>query len=210
MTTDGQRHAPTIDDTLDFVNTLELSEKGSIEHLGTLDAALDWLVERRLLRPDAASAERRRAGLGRGSASRLAGIHRLRDALREVADAVAVERPADPDAVDAVNRTLRAREVIELAPAPDGISVGDRDAVDAVGDALARLVEPLAETVESGRTDRLRVCENATCRWVFFDRSRGGHRRWCDMRTCGNRVKAARHRAKLRESQASAEGDVRA
>lgn len=205
MTTDGHRHAPTLDDTLDFVNTLELSAKGPIEHLGTLDLALDWLVDRALLDPAAASAERGSAGLGRGSASRLAGIHRVRDALREVADAVAVERPADRDAVDVVNRTLRAREVIELTPAADGISVGDRDAADAVGDALARLVEPLAETVVSGRTDRLRVCENETCRWVFFDRSRGGHRRWCDMRTCGNRAKAARHRAKLRESQVSPE-----
>lgn len=198
MTNDGRRHAASLDDTLDFVNTLELSEAGPIEHLPSLDAALAWLADRGLLGADAASAERRAAGIGRGAAGRLTGIHRVRDALREVADAVAVERPADPEAVEIVNRTLRSREVIELAPTAEGISVRERDAIDALGDALARLVEPLAETVISGRADRLRVCENETCRWVFFDRSRGGRRRWCDMRTCGNRVKARRHRERAR------------
>jgi predicted RNA-binding Zn ribbon-like protein len=208
MTTDGHRHAASLDDSLDFVNTLELSDSGPIEHLPSLDAALAWLADRGLLHPDAASAERRAAGIGRGAAGRLAGIHRVRDALREVADAVAVERPADPEAVEIVNRTLRSREVIELAPAQDGISVRERDAIDALGDALARLVEPLAETVVSGRADRLRVCENETCRWVFFDRSRGGHRRWCDMRTCGNRVKARRHRERVRVARSETPPDA--
>ncbi|HEX9739118.1 MAG TPA: CGNR zinc finger domain-containing protein, partial [Candidatus Limnocylindria bacterium] len=32
------------------------------------------------------------------------------------------------------------------------------------------------------------------------DRSPTGRRRWCDMRTCGNQAKAARHRARVREA----------
>jgi predicted RNA-binding Zn ribbon-like protein len=47
--------------------------------------------------------------------------------------------------------------------------------------------------------DRLRVCANTGCRDVFVDRSPGGKRRWCDMRTCGNQAKVARHRARARE-----------
>jgi predicted RNA-binding Zn ribbon-like protein len=31
---------------------------------------------------------------------------------------------------------------------------------------------------------------------VFFDGTKNGRRRWCDMGTCGNRAKAARHRAR--------------
>jgi len=31
---------------------------------------------------------------------------------------------------------------------------------------------------------------------VFLDATKNGLRRWCDMGTCGNRAKAARHRAK--------------
>ncbi len=41
--------------------------------------------------------------------------------------------------------------------------------------------------------ERLRSCPR--CGWLFVDTSRGGKRRWCSMRTCGNREKAARHNA---------------
>lgn len=40
--------------------------------------------------------------------------------------------------------------------------------------------------------ERLRSCPR--CGWLFLDTSRGGRRRWCSMRTCGNREKVSRHR----------------
>jgi predicted RNA-binding Zn ribbon-like protein len=39
---------------------------------------------------------------------------------------------------------------------------------------------------------------------VFFDESRGGQRRWCDMATCGNQAKAARHRARAKAGKTGA------
>jgi predicted RNA-binding Zn ribbon-like protein len=82
--------------------------------------------------------------------------------------------------------------------AADGITLGHRHVGDGLDDALATLIEPVVREIASGRRDRLRICANETCRWVFFDESRTGKRRWCDMSTCGNRAKAARHRARLR------------
>ncbi|MGK9168199.1 CGNR zinc finger domain-containing protein [Inquilinus limosus] len=41
--------------------------------------------------------------------------------------------------------------------------------------------------------ERLRSCPR--CGWLFVDTSRGGKRRWCSMRTCGNREKVSRHNA---------------
>lgn len=46
--------------------------------------------------------------------------------------------------------------------------------------------------------DRLRICPGDNCGWVFLDSSRNGHRRWCDMATCGNVAKARRHYARTR------------
>ena len=40
--------------------------------------------------------------------------------------------------------------------------------------------------------ERLRSCPR--CEWLFVDTSRGGMRRWCSMRACGNREKVSRHR----------------
>jgi predicted RNA-binding Zn ribbon-like protein len=43
---------------------------------------------------------------------------------------------------------------------------------------------------------RLRACGSETCRWVFLDTSKNHTRRWCDMKTCGNRMKARRFHAR--------------
>ena len=58
------------------------------------------------------------------------------------------------------------------------------------------------------QAEAIRVCASDTCEWVFYDTSRTGRRRWCDMATCGNRAKAARHRARTKgasKAEASAE-----
>ena len=57
----------------------------------------------------------------------------------------------------------------------------------------------MARELTQGRPERLRVCENEECRWIFLDTSHSGKRKWCDMRTCGNRVKVARHRQRRRD-----------
>jgi len=41
---------------------------------------------------------------------------------------------------------------------------------------------------------RLRHCENAACRVVFFDDSRPGARRWCAPNRCGDRIRARAYR----------------
>jgi predicted RNA-binding Zn ribbon-like protein len=42
---------------------------------------------------------------------------------------------------------------------------------------------------------RLHACASDTCRWLFLDTSKNRTRRWCDMKTCGNRAKARRYNA---------------
>ena len=101
------------------------------------------------------------------------------------------------DALTTVNQALHARQVIELAPSPDGVSVDHRHVGDPIDDALARLSEAMVTELTSGHPDRFRICDDDTCRWIFYDTSRTARRRWCDMATCGNRAKAARHRAKM-------------
>jgi hypothetical protein len=65
----------------------------------------------------------------------------------------------------------------------------------------AHLAMGLAELVVSGESQRVRSCASPTCRDVFVDLSRNRSRRYCDSRTCGNRLHVAAYRA--RRSQAS-------
>ncbi len=51
----------------------------------------------------------------------------------------------------------------------------------------------------SGSMDRVRACAAETCRWLFLDTSKNHTRRWCEMKVCGNRMKARRFQARQRQ-----------
>lgn len=55
-----------------------------------------------------------------------------------------------------------------------------------------------------GGPDRaaLHWCADETCTRPFVDRSRGGRRKWCGMRGCGDRAKAAAYRERRRAGRA--------
>ena len=121
-----------------------------------------------------------------------------RAGIRELVDATVEGRSASAAQLAVVNQALRTPFVYQLVPAPDGVTVSHRHEGDPIDGALARLAEIVAREVSQGDPDRLRVCANDECRWVFHDTSRSGRRKWCDMASCGNRAKAARHRARQR------------
>jgi len=58
----------------------------------------------------------------------------------------------------------------------------------------------LACVVVTGELGRLRVCEAPGCSRVLVDLSRNRCRRYCDSRTCGNRMHVAAYRARRREA----------
>ena len=196
-------HDIALDLSFEFLNTRELESGAPVDHFRTADDAFDWLAGHGVIHDELLDVERRRTTTVPGAGDRALGrIRRVRDSLREVTDAIVERRPPTSAAVTEVNRALRAREVIQLEAAADGVEVGHRHIGDPIDDGLARLVEPVVREISSGQPQRLRICANDTCRWAFFDDSPTGRRRWCDMATCGNRAKAARHRARQKAAAA--------
>ncbi|MFD7710817.1 CGNR zinc finger domain-containing protein [Streptomyces sp. NPDC059785] len=61
----------------------------------------------------------------------------------------------------------------------------------------------LAFFVVAGEQERLRRCEAPDCRRAFVDLSRNRSRRYCDSRTCGNRLHVAAYRARRKEAEAA-------
>lgn len=55
-----------------------------------------------------------------------------------------------------------------------------------------------AQLITSGDMQMLRACGDPQCRWLFLDTSKNHTRRWCDMKICGNRMKARRFKAQHR------------
>ncbi len=61
----------------------------------------------------------------------------------------------------------------------------------------------LAHVVAAGEVDRLRVCEAPDCEAVLLDLSRNRSKRYCDARTCGNRLNVAAYRERKRSASVS-------
>ncbi|MGE0212045.1 MAG: CGNR zinc finger domain-containing protein [Parvibaculaceae bacterium] len=176
---------------LDFLNTISDTGKTRKENkLQNWSAVRRWAVAsklvtetdiRRFTDADVLENEATLAGL----------IH-----FREIAYAamIALAGPATPDH-QAISRLKdRIREAITRSTL--GIENGrfrwqpDPASRCRWQDAIALAFEDLLRSEE---LERVRQCKR--CTWFFVDRGRGRGRRWCDMRTCGNRAKAQSHRA---------------
>jgi hypothetical protein len=113
-------------------------------------------------------------------------LARLRDE-RTLARALIGLTAADLPAWLAELDTLLAPISFRLSA--DGSLRAVREGWDGLADALLPAIRSLADERE-----RLTVCGNPKCRWVFVDRSPNRSRVWCEMAVCGNRMKVGRHR----------------
>ena len=186
---------------LDFVNTDDLRRGVRIDVLRDFDTLVQWLGAARVLDAERASGINRRAEQQpAGAAAALVDARRVRAALRNLAERGAMQEKARADALAEINRVLgRSAGTRRVESGDDG---SFRQSFVPVGDAFAGLmipvVESAAEALVGGELLRVRRCADGRCPRVFYDSTRNGRRRWCDMATCGNRAKAARFRARER------------
>jgi predicted RNA-binding Zn ribbon-like protein len=186
-------HQASLGDALDFINTLEYDKGEPYEHLTDVATTVQWLQRHELLHKEMVSDLIERYE-HEDPQPALLRVRKVRAALRELLDATVEARQPQSSALREVNRALRAPYLIELVPAKDGVSLDHRHEGDPLAGALARLSEAVARELTQGDPRRMRICANDECRWAFRDYSPAGRRKWCDMSTCGNRAKAARHR----------------
>ena len=199
-------HQASLGDGLDFVNTLEYSKGLPSDYLTDASVAVNWFQEHALLHRETASELIGEVTADEQTATRLLQrVQKTRAALRDLLDAAVEKRPPSDSALREVNRALRANYIYELVPAADGVSLDHRHEGDPISGALARLSEAIARELTQEDKERLRICANDECRWVFRDNSPAGRRKWCDMSSCGNRAKAARHRERQKQKAESVE-----
>ena len=123
----------------------------------------------------------------------------LRALVRDIAARRARGEAPTRAQVAAINRVMRdGLHFHALRPVRGGNEFRMEPVGDALDQARAAVAGSLAHYLADHDDGRLRVCADEACGWLFIDRSPAGRRRWCDMRTCGNRAKVARHRARAR------------
>jgi predicted RNA-binding Zn ribbon-like protein len=177
---------------LDLVNTLDwrFRPSGTEELLKTYNDLLRFTEQSKLLgiRPSA---------VGRAGPKALAQCRELREALAEIFYARLDGRQPSTAARHRLERYFqeaRQKQKLNWKQSPRLVwdwSGMERDAELPVW-ALAMSA---SELMTSEAVDRVRACDNTECRWLFLDTSKNHTRRWCDMKVCGNRMKARRFKA---------------
>jgi predicted RNA-binding Zn ribbon-like protein len=123
-------------------------------------------------------------------------VRRLRDRVRQVFDA-----GSDRDAATVVNELVSGAQVAprltnhgghgwHMHYSPQEATLAERLGVDG-GMALAQVIA-------AGERDRIRGCAAPGCARVLVDLSRNRSKRYCDARTCGNRLHVAAYRERRR------------
>ncbi|MEP7040232.1 MAG: CGNR zinc finger domain-containing protein [Chloroflexota bacterium] len=186
---------------ISFGNTLEYERGEPRDAVPDISSLLAWLREQRLIsgRGLAAEAARLRRDPDE-TARRLERFQHLRNVLHSVAAEVTDSGHPTSEQLHDLNHILRhGLHYHQIERDPDGTRYAFAQVGDRLDQARATIASSLAQFLADDAPSRLRVCANAGCRYLFIDRSPTGRRRWCDMRTCGNQAKVARHRARARD-----------
>jgi predicted RNA-binding Zn ribbon-like protein len=186
---------------LDFVNSDDAvvdRDAPPFDILDEFDRFLAWLEAAGVTDAERAHALSRRAQQQpTGANAALYEARRMRNVLRALAErgGAAGDR-ATVTAVAEINRML-GRSAGSRRVEANGDGTFARTFVTA-GDVFAGLAIPIiesaADSLVAGELARVKRCRDPRCDRVFYDATKNGSRRWCEMATCGNRAKAARHR----------------
>lgn len=176
---------------LDFTDTVDWRTsnhaKDTIDSYGAL---LEWSRNKGLLNPREAGA------LGRVAAREdltpvLTEATRLREAIYHIFSAIAHEKKAARKDLEILNAYL-AKSLSRMAvkETDEGYEWGlSCDTSPEM--MLYQIAESAAMLLTSDELARVRECANEEegCGSLFLDNSKSQTRRWCSMRSCGNRMK---------------------
>lgn len=68
---------------------------------------------------------------------------------------------------------------------------------------LLLIVEQAHQLLFFKEISHIKECGN--CGWLFLDTSKSNKRKWCNMKTCGNEVKARRHYQRIKDKSSNNE-----
>ena len=101
-----------------------------------------------------------------------------------------VPEPATLEIID------RAMEWGGVRPALSAQGLGWSANTGGTAGLVGQVLRLVVAAMIDGTWLRLKICDNDTCQWAFYDHSRSRTGRWCSMQVCGNRNKQQRFRGK--------------
>lgn len=190
---------------VDFVNTVDWRTEPERfeEKLSSFAELVRWAQKHEILSEAAAGkALRRGHDHPRVAGQILDRAIRLRDAIYRILSAQAAEREARRPDLDLVSAEAASfAERIQLRPLDGGLRWEWNGKDDALDRVLWPLVMSATGLLTSDALDRIRECEGPGCGWIILDLTKNRSRRWCEMKTCGNRAKVRRFYERHKEEK---------
>jgi predicted RNA-binding Zn ribbon-like protein len=187
---------------LDLVNTLDwrFRESGSEELLETYSDLLRFAAQSGLL--SARQARQLRDTSASAGSRVLAATRELREAIAEVLYGRLDGHKPSSMPIKTLERLFKtAREGQKLVWSGPRFKWDWAELEASPEFPLWLLSRSASGLMLSENMANVRACDNLECRWLFLDTSKSHRRRWCDMRICGNRMKARRFKAQRRASE---------
>src|SRR5208282_2398989 len=187
---------------LDFVNTLDwrFRSSGSAELLNHYADLLRFSEQSGLMTPS----EVRKLATGDLVRKKriLSSTKKLRESLASILYAIAVGQTPqieDVRTLSAFARTVRETEDLEWCVSRLHWKA-NKDRTNSLDTPFRKLASAALDLLTSEQLNKLSACSTPECRWLFLDGSKNKGRRWCDMKLCGNRIKARRYRGRQRSA----------
>jgi len=191
--------------SLDFANTVDdrLSEHPT-ETLISYDRFLTWAVENNIVDQSTADDLTKTETDPEHALKR---VRELRELLYRLLSAAARKKRVAEEDLDLFNRYLaEAMSNVRITQTEGGFDWFCCPGGGGSESILYLIVKSTADLLVSDQLDRIRVCADPECGWLFLDSSRNRSRRWCSMDSCGNRAKARRfyqhHQQNRKEQEA--------
>jgi predicted RNA-binding Zn ribbon-like protein len=181
---------------LDLVNTLDwrFRETGPEELLNTYEDLLQFSEQSMLL--TTRQAQRLRMVSAPVAAKIAQSTRDLREATSQILYAIMDARTPPIDAIKKLNQQIQnAQANRSLQWSQSRLELNWSTTEPDAQLPLWLLAQSAADLLTGETMQRLRSCDNPECRWLFLDTSKNHTRRWCDMKICGNRMKARRFKA---------------
>jgi predicted RNA-binding Zn ribbon-like protein len=185
---------------LDFLNSIASPKGIPVEWLRDGRDLVDWLEQANVIAPDIA-ARFRRSNDQRALDGVAGRAREFRDWLRRFVTRH-MGKPLTTRAAKALGplNDLLAGDtsypVVEAAGREKALRLRRVRRWEGPDELLRPIAEATADLVCSVDFRLIRACEGLPCTLVFLDRTKAHLRRWCSMAVCGNRAKAAAHRAR--------------
>ncbi len=188
---------------LDFANTVDdRPDVHPQEHLNSYHDLVSWgqqaqvlaereaqsLLEEAARRPEEATSVLERA-LG------------VREAIFRIFKSVSEDIVPEEDDLVSLSAAVAGAQVhARIVPKAGGFDWDWSGNANELDRMMWPVVRSAADLLTSDELDDIRLCASETCNWLFMDTSKNHSRRWCDMKSCGNRAKARRFYGRKKSS----------